>query len=1047
MDIRNRRTLSEQVNITPMAELLAESGLGLAHAHAIRKIFHVRGNKQALAFFDTIMKGTPLGDELKDESVQTAGTSQFVYDRVGYIGRKSTTMSMKMQIHVTEYDGDEPRVFAFDAYEFDAVSAHAAYAGYYADIVRFQDAKKKYIECLQHMQDEQGWLRATTDRAAVWVPRRIRGIGRAMAEFVYLASFEFRPLPSTVFNVENAKAQLNDLEGVLTGLAFGMAPLVAPVDDRDVMEQEVADAQDRAQALGGELDSVWTRTGIIPSGLFNFEQTMTRVLPQIVQPQRGVLSQFKVPSRTSLPDIYATPKPVENGRVLRWLTTGAVVAIGGAIVNEWMTEGAIALGLTNVAMAGIPMAVVGIVMGVVSVAVNLISLANSIGRRVQERRRLPSVNATKRGSAYWQTVQNARGTPVLTSLSAARRALIGIRQQERERKQQVRAFGRTNALYHSASGRRFQMTEVYHAKTQQFPSGIGAYKTNGDAEWHRAPLTSAMTMLPPVAVSDALHDAEGLRRIRLTEAIQRTVGDASQAMLVPAEMAARLAFDEQFQLIAESRYQLKGQHLIAPVPRMARQLAEAGGALLLAAFGTKAGVTLVRGDDPMWSCMQAGTAARMAVRHLDIFNEADATRMRLGDGSEIVDADAKHWSLARREMVDAFVREWVKIARDTERQSYQGPNKTPRLLAVSLADTPARLTEALRSFSRVAALASEGSWAFSLLALKHGHLCEMVRKRGDGGALTNHIPSFDYQRDLNYENVKRNAVRDFMHEDALWASRRIDAAPMRTWAVGDGEKNLVDSMAGLDIDSVPDGPHGATVHYYCPVGSHPLHTPGTVPFVVETIDRGLLWIGALADSAERLRRSLRPTEIAASDAGLVVGRYEEVARDPKMTPIGLARHPLVVALSKRGVSAHFVSDSAKVVNSDAVRPSTLTQAISILSSQSDSFQAVQALAIRARIAAFNTDRYLNAISLASTQTRFGGSMRVVADDEARLMGVLFALAVMAVEGPGMPADLVVHVKDEAEAGAFISRVHGACRKAIAGGCRAVTIAEACVSVA
>ena len=65
-------------------------------------------------------------------------------------------------------------------------------------------------------------------------------------------------------------------------------------------------------------------------------------------------------------------------------------------------------------------------------------------------------------------------------------------------------------------------------------------------------------------------------------------------------------------------------------------LAQAASSILQAAYGSSAGVTVVAGDDAIWTCLPAGVAARIALRHLPLFERAENDRLAAQQVTEAI---------------------------------------------------------------------------------------------------------------------------------------------------------------------------------------------------------------------------------------------------------------------------------------------------------------------------------------------------------------------------------------------------------------------------
>ena len=85
-----------------------------------------------------------------------------------------------------------------------------------------------------------------------------------------------------------------------------------------------------------------------------------------------------------------------------------------------------------------------------------------------------------------------------------------------------------------------------------------------------------------------------------------------------AELAASAAHHEIFEYVISTRFPLAkftGDQLLLKAEAVTLAIVERATRIIKATYGSQAGVTLVYGDDPLWSCLASGVAARMALRH------------------------------------------------------------------------------------------------------------------------------------------------------------------------------------------------------------------------------------------------------------------------------------------------------------------------------------------------------------------------------------------------------------------------------------------------
>ena len=219
-----------------------------------------------------------------------------------------------------------------------------------------------------------------------------------------------------------------------------------------------------------------------------------------------------------------------------------------------------------------------------------------------------------------QAKRDIRGNPIESALANARVAMQNLKDVED-------VFLRLRV-----DDRRFFLRQDYK-QGRDMDSGVAMQVLDTDA-WDASPKSGHLTLSPPVQTMDALFETLELRRVGAARAIVDTVGTALPGVAhYPAAMAAQTAYSEFVAAVAADRHPFKAKHLLDSVASATSDLATRAADVMLAAYGTKAGVTFVQGDDPLWSCVKGGPVARLALRNLAAFEEAminaDAERVNV----------------------------------------------------------------------------------------------------------------------------------------------------------------------------------------------------------------------------------------------------------------------------------------------------------------------------------------------------------------------------------------------------------------------------------
>ena len=260
---------------------------------------------------------------------------------------------------------------------------------------------------------------------------------------------------------------------------------------------------------------------------------------------------------------------------------------------------------------------------------------------------------------------------------------------------------------------------------------------------------------------------------------------------------------------------------------------------------------------------------------------------------------------------------------------------------------------------------------------------------------------------------------------AGWASRCFDPEPAAEWGIEDGIDGLVQAM---NRASTVD----AAVHYYCPMAARLGRTPPPTPFSERS---QLLWIDLFAEACTRISGKQCPG-VGTADV-TINARF---LFDESLT--GLARHPLVITLTGRTVTVPL-----------AKRPSTqqlvATEPVADLSDaksrlrNADVMQDVLDRSGRARVQSYNADRFRYALALAESHIGPGGRVVVSVPEDSfgdnQALPLAMGLALLQAE-TGAVLQLCV------SGATRLQEAERAARSAMAAGCKAVALYEACVAL-
>ena len=593
---------------------------------------------------------------------------------------------------------------------------------------------------------------------------------------------------------------------------------------------------------------------------------------------------------------------------------------------------------------------------------------------IAEWQRLKHKENADRSNIYDNAVRKARGVPVLTSLISTRVALKKLQAKRNKEFQEDRGLLTLNVLYNVITGVRFKYVEYYEVDALPALADLKALpKVYDDAAWDVVPDNTSLLLLPPSDVVETLYEAETLRKVPMRLAVQRTVGTAPPLTpSTPAELAARSAHLELTEFVRAGRFpyngKLTGEDLLASAARVALQLAEEAVALITAAYGSAAGVTLVMGDDPVWTCLPAGVAARIGVRHAAVFERAELARRKATDAQAQLKEAISQWGRPQRAIMQEFGKAWVAEARAFLRDTEKRKAPPPDIRSLSI--------DAARAYARIGALTATDDLlprlvvasAFSSWMIQVGDNNE-VAAQIQAVITSNQATARRFQ-----DQPKQRTLPKTVAAAARWAARRLDWEAVRAWSLN-GRKNGVDALTEtLSELNVDDGKERV---YYCPLGSRLQALPGHVPFAVGALGNHLVWLDVLLPMFDYVRSGLRlRSKQGPDDSVILQGRILAPFSEETGGPKGLGRHPLAVS----SISGRVVVSLARATSVGILLPNeeapTVLDAFKKLLLDATACEAVQQLMMAMRARAFNVDRLLNGLDLAASQFTNGQAVTV-----------------------------------------------------------------------
>lgn len=698
-----------------------------------------------------------------------------------------------------------------------------------------------------------------------------------------------------------------------------------------------------------------------------------------------------------------------------------------------------------------------------------------------------------------------RDKPVAAAINAANAAIKGYRSRGKREAALFDSEYREGAVYSRATGKRFLFVEYYAVDQQTSSAFDGLLQLSNEATrpWAPVPNGSAMRLMPPPEIGEALYIAEELRGMPLTKIVEFTAGVApSLAATTPAALAAKAATRELAEAVARQRRLLRGEHLMQPAGALVMQLAATVASILRAVYGKNAGFTAVFGEDILWSCARGGVAARLAVRHFGLFDAAEAAsaddlnasaRWRERDAVLVASANVPgappqrrpaksalqapvFWNQPRRNMMEQFVVALLAEAADVARLMKGVAFPGPPIKTVA--------SEAVQRFARVGALLqaredlSQDERGRLLMVPASATAHTLLSSVAPNKTLDSLIGAFDLRLDSVLQFAEQSTIDvpppppySNAQTKAAWASKRIATSMSREQIVGDGAEGITKLLSGLsglsgateDSDVELHLGAGPTV-YYCPLGSRVVALPGRVPFDIDLFEKRLVWMDALRAAAARtanavVESSADPAWTTPVDAGALIetapARLVKQDIQPVDLVTGSARHPLAISVDSNTIRVTIADTKADATSraAGATKERSVASDLDLVHAlgrfHSNTFDPadVATRSALARRVAFAAERLLFALSLASTMP--GASLRLVIRVATAFDAVScsIATAILATDLGVIFPNVTIEVEEGAPfARVMLKQLERQAKSALSIGCKVCSIAEVAVAV-
>lgn len=493
------------------------------------------------------------------------------------------------------------------------------------------------------------------------------------------------------------------------------------------------------------------------------------------------------------------------------------------------------------------------------------------------------------------------GQPINACLASAKQA-IKIAKTEMERQNRDLLFGSSNTssvVYNHMDGSRITFYQYYWTSSDSIQKDAiqdnNVMYVHSDDDWSRVPDSSAMTLLPPPDITYKLYDGQILRGIPFEQTIQFMAGKVYKdgASSIP-EIAAAAAVSEVRQVVHRSRLRFRGEHIVKSEFEVAASLLENAASVLSVVYSNEKTFSLVEGDDILWSCVKGGAVARLAIRHLPMFQKVQAK----------VSIGAKEYfeflKLPRRQIITEFSTAISRIAKSMPKTQTYTPIETD-LLVQMVAKSFYSISSLMKGNSTVESI----ELALAVVASSAAHELMLTRTNDD---IARTLSSFRYSIvSLLTELYQKKAPTPrpespkhvYSNELAKtsWAYRRIDTEGSRQWKYGsiESKDKLIKELSSMD------GIDQSRKVFYCAMGSSLLNAPTSHQFHAHNLSSRKINIVELENAVDILKTRITSDEM--KDVQTVA-----ILPSDSDNEVEFSRHPLSISLLNNLIYVHLAMD-------------------------------------------------------------------------------------------------------------------------------------------
>jgi len=617
------------------------------------------------------------------------------------------------------------------------------------------------------------------------------------------------------------------------------------------------------------------------------------------------------------------------------------------------------------------------------------------------------------------------GQPINACLASAKQA-IRIAKTEMQLQNRDLLFGSSNTssvVYNHMDGSRITFYQYYWTSSDSVQKDAIQDKdvmyVHSNDDWSRVPDSSAMTLLPPSDITYKLYDGQILRGIPFEQTIQFMAGKAYKdgASSIP-EIAASSAVSEVRQVVHRSRLKFRGEHIVKSEFEVAASLLEDASSVLSVVYSNEKTFSLVEGDDILWSCVKGGAVARLAIRHLPMFQKVQSK----------VSMGAKEYfeflKLPRRQIITEFSTSISRIAKSMPKTQTFTPIETDLLVHLV-----ARSFYSVSSFMKGNSTVESLELALAVVASSAAHELMLTRTNDD---ISRTLSSFRYsivslltelyQKKETTPKTHTPESPKYVYSNELaktsWAYRRIDTEGSRQWKYGSIESK---DMLVKELSSM-DGIDQSQNVFYCAMGSSLMNAPTSHQFHAQNLSSRKINIAELERAVDILKTKITSGEIrnVKNVAILPSGPENEVE---------FSRHPLSISLMNNEIHVHLAMDesTSNTSSNEATDDNKSSDDLADLSIEMyvmdslvnggvDSVKLRKLISTSRKIG-FNAERLLFALQLSrSVITEDNSSLTLKLNQSSQVISYALAVAMLhSMEDTLWGSETYVHVPDTKEA--------------------------------